>query len=147
MMIEIYSEDEDDDWMTRQTRGTDDLHDAARGSVVEPGHDVRLPEHLELLTIHLDLVPPELWQQHLVPHGDAHGHGVPSLCPRPGSHRDHYTFVGLGLGLLGDQQPSLGLYFSCRSLNEDTVKKWHNPFGNSGHDRHDEEEEWTVYLL
>merc|ERR1719266_3067286 len=126
-MIEIYSEDEDDD---SQYPG-----DAARGSVMKPGHDVRLPEHLELLPVHLDLVPPELGQQHLVPHGNAHGHGVPGLRPRPGSNRDH--------------KAALGLYFSCRSLNEDTVKKWHNSFGNSGHDRHyeAEAEEWTVYLL
>ena len=38
------------------------------------------------------------------------------------------------------------MYVASIYLNEDTVKKWHNPFGNSGHDRHDEAEEWTVYL-
>ena len=109
--------------MTRKTRGTDDLHDAARGSVVEPGHDVRLPEHLELLTIHLDLVPPELWQQHLVPHGDHGGHRGPGLRPHAGPHRHHHALVSLGLGLLGDQQTSLGLGLGSSSLqfNKDKI--------------------------
>ena len=89
--------------------------------LVEPRHDVCFSVHSELLPVHLDLVSTKLWEQDLVPDGDAHGHSLAGLGPSTGAHSNHDSFVGLGLSLLGNQETTLGPSLGSGPLKRETL--------------------------
>ena len=70
--------------------------------------------HGEFLPVHHDLVSAKLREQDLVPDGDAHGHGLPSLGPGAGANSNHDSFIGLG----------------CHPLDENSIEERNNPLGS-----------------
>src|SRR5271166_812800 len=88
---------------------------------LDHAHDVALFHDEELLAIELDLGSRPFAEQDAVPDFQIDWDQLAALIPPAGADGNHFAFLRLLLGGVGDDDPPLGFFFRIDALDNDTI--------------------------